>query len=274
MTQNQVNTAVKAFIKNFIDNPYLHRTEHSLHVALFEELFKESPQTFEFYDDKSNQTYKTNFVHKEFPGRRANTQPTTPQTKLVDRTQIDIVVLKENQPETPINDFRDGNLDVDFAFEMSLEAGIKHLCWDIFKFITGSNKSIEHKNYIIHLYHENRVQQYFNKDKIQGDTMWSGERLCESALNMKIEWCYYLIQLCINYSQNQDTDSYTKIMAIINHFVCKYKKDKIKIEKDEIDYEDYLPTESYIQAVLKNMKFVMVDANPDTKLRFDQLIHI
>jgi hypothetical protein len=228
MTQAQVNTAVNAFIQNFIDNPYLHRTEHSLHIALFEELFQQFPQTFEFYkDDKNNQIYNTNFVHKEFPGRKKDEKGN--QSELVDRTQIDIVVLKKQQAAS-IDNFLDGNLAVDFAFEMSLEAGIEHLCWDIFKFITGSNKSIGHKNYIIHLYHKKHA---FKDAKIDKYTMGNGGKLEVSDLTKELEWCYYLIRLCIKYSQKQDNDDYEEIIKIIKDFV--WKKNEIKWKKNKIE---------------------------------------
>jgi hypothetical protein len=244
MKQNQVNNAVQRFIKNFKANPYLHRTEHSLHIALFNELFNEScPTTFMLHEN-----YQTNYVHKEFPGRRINTQLTVPETKLGYETTIDIVVLEENQKKTSIKIFLDGDFDIDFAFELSLEYDIEHLCWDIFKFITGSNESYKHKNYIIHLYHRDHR---FDATKIQ-------------KKNQIIEWCYYLIQLCIKYSKNPNNDDYyTEIKTIIKRFVCKSKSNKIT----EANYDGYLPTDSSIQDVLKNMKFVLVSVNHNIDLR-------
>ncbi|HOR40965.1 MAG TPA: hypothetical protein PLK02_05060 [Paludibacteraceae bacterium] len=264
MTQNQVHTAVQAFVQNFISNSYLHRCEHSLHIALYNELFLQAPQQFVFC-----QKHQTNFVHKEFPGRKTTDAPILTGRQLVDRTSIDIVVLSKQQVNS-IKDFLAGNLDVDFAFELSLEYGIEHLCWDIFKFITGSNRSIDSKNYIIHLYHKERVQSYFDTEKINGNTMWNENGyIVENSLNNKVEWCYYLINLCIAYSQKTNNDDYDKIMAIIKHFVCKKYK---SITTD--NYDNYLPDTEFIKNILQNMKFIITDANPKKEKRFASLSNI
>lgn len=143
MTETQVNTAIKLFCDEFITNPYIHRCEHSLHISLYNYLIKEDLQSISLCEN-----FKTSFVHKEFPGRKTNEK----SENKVDRTPIDIVVLSEHQKQVSINDFLEGNLIIDFAFEVSLEYGIEHLCWDIFKFIIGSNKSEGNKNFIIHLW--------------------------------------------------------------------------------------------------------------------------
>lgn len=248
MRQEQVNIAIKTFCSKFIENPYLHRCEHSLHISLYNELITLCPKNFILNNDG---TFLTNYIHKEFPGRK---QTDTSTNDLVDRTQIDLVILAENQQTDSINDFLNGNFDIDYSFELALEYGIEHLCWDIFKFITGSNKSVNHNNYIIHLYNKIRSKKYFDKVKI--DIMLS-DNTTDIDLNNKFELCYYLIYLCINYSRNKEHKDYEEILAIVIGFVSKKNK----------KYNDkYLLEPKEVQIILQKMKFIFIDANPQTMI--------
>lgn len=248
MKREQINVAVKTFCEKFREHPYLHRCEHSLHVALYNELSKLYPEGFSFNNDK---TLQTNYVHKEFPGRKKG-HASQSNKKLVDRTQIDIAILAKDQQCVLINDFLDGNLDIDYAFELALNYGIEHLCWDIFKFITGSNTSLNHKNYIIHFYNRERNRKYFDKHKIG---LLLNDNKMELELNEKVEWCYYLIELCIKYATNKDQKDYDEIVKIVMKFVIK----------KNIKYDNrYLLDEKEVQKILQEMKFVFIDVNSQT----------
>lgn len=246
MMQEQVNTAIKAFYDEFNEKPYLHRCEHSLHISLYNKLIKKRPESFIFNNDKK---LLTNYVHKEFPGRRK-----TDKSSNLDRTQIDIAVLAENQHADSINDFLYGNFDIDYTFELALEYGIEHLSWDIFKFITGSNKSINHKNYIVHLYHKKHSTR--NIDKID-NAINLNDRTIENDLNKSFEKCYYLIKLCINYSEKEYHKDYEKILEIVI--------DNVNNKNKKYD-NTYLLETTDVQQILKKMKFIFFNANPQTKI--------
>jgi hypothetical protein len=258
MTQEQVNSAIKSFCNDFKENPYLHRCEHSLHISLYNKLMKVNCDKLSI---KTDENFITNYIHKEFPGRKKEKGKTS-SSNLVDRTQVDIAVLAENQQIDSLNDFLEGNLDIDYCFELSLEYGIEHLCWDIFKFITGSNKSIDHKNYIIHFYHKSRSRKYFEQSKVDNllNDNTKGDNLNE------IESCYYLVQLCINYAINKNQKIYEEILEIVINNVerknQKYSKENYK----------YLYGDKDAKLILQNMKFILIDGNPKTQLK--QLIKI
>ena len=241
MTQDLVKKAIQNFCTKFIENPYLHRCEHSLHISLYNELFK-------FYSNRlilnNNERFSTNYIHKEFPGRKTDTS----KNNLVDRTQIDIVVLAKNQETNSINDFLLGNFEIEFSFELALEYGIEHLCWDIFKYITGSNKSRENKNYIIHLYNKEHSKK--NLDNKEINTIDS------NILSDIFESCYYLISLGIIYSKNKDEETYKKILDLILPQV--YKKN---IKYNEKNY-NYLYEDENAKNVLQKMKFIFIAVSP------------
>lgn len=249
MRQEQVNNAIKNFCGNFIKNPYLHRCEHSLHVSLYNELIEQCSEKFIC---NNGEKYETNYIHKEFPGRK---KTDTSTNKLVDRTQIDIVILAKKQQTDSVKNFLEGNFDIDYSFELSLEYGIRHLCWDIFKFITGSNKSIDHKNYIIHLYHKKHSNKYFDENK---EMIMLNHNTIKTDLNKKFELCHYLIELCINYTKNKDDNDYEKILAIIMHFV--------KNKNKKYDDKYLLDSKEDMQEILQQMKFIFIDAYPQTKI--------
>ncbi len=82
----------------------------------------------------------------------------------------------------------------------------------------------------------------------------------KTDLNKGFEWCYYLIKLCINYSENPDpTDhkDYEKILTIVMDFVK---------EKNKKYNDTYLLEAKEVQKILKKMKFIFIDANPQTNI--------
>jgi hypothetical protein len=254
MRQEQIDIAIKAFCNEFKDNPYLHRCEHSLHISLYNKLIKQFSEKFILNNNNNNNNNKllTSYIHKEFPGRKKNHSSSH---KLLPRTQIDVVVLKENQETNSISDFLNGNFEIDYAFEISLEYEMKHLCWDIFKFITGSNKSKDSKNYIIHLYNKNRTKKYFDKKNI--DILLKNNTIKTDSIK-GVEGCYYLIKLCMNYSKNKDVKDYEKILAIVKDFVKK--------KNEKYADENLLDTKENMQKKLQQMKFIFFDANPNSQI--------
>lgn len=128
----KVERAITRLVDEFVEFPYLHRVEHSLHVRLAELVTaelggerRESLRTGEI----------TQLVHKEWPETVART------TADVDHSRglFDLVVLAPSQIEqASLDQFRSGRIDPPIAIEVGLNYGLAHLRQDIDKLLNSS----------------------------------------------------------------------------------------------------------------------------------------
>jgi hypothetical protein len=142
--KNAVENSINKFIDEFIQFPYLHRVEHSIHTQLFYVMMKNpylSQQVF-MGDGKT----KTSLVHKEWPW---------PLTNNAKRGTFDFAVLtpeylKKDCPN--IHKFCDGHFCPPIIIEIGLNYGYSHLIKDkdkISKYLKQGGSG-----YLIHLERE------------------------------------------------------------------------------------------------------------------------
>jgi hypothetical protein len=142
-----VENSIDQFILEFIESPYLHRVEHSVHCELFRILT--SRRIF-------SRTYQmgrwsTQPIHKEWP--ECLPRP----DKGNRRGNFDLAVLSPDQLKAcSFGDFREGRLRPCIAIEIGLDYPLRdHLCPDAAKL---KNSGVPH-SYLIHL-----VRQDFSDD--------------------------------------------------------------------------------------------------------------
>jgi hypothetical protein len=137
----EVDAAIDALILEFLDSPYLHRREHSLHVSLCA-LLKNRGSLGERFPIGANLDF-TQLVHKEWPETYARPE------KGNRRGNFDVVVLSPRLLATcpTIEDFREGRLAPPFVIELGLDYGIRHIARDARKLIN----SRPYRGYLVHL---------------------------------------------------------------------------------------------------------------------------
>jgi hypothetical protein len=125
-----VEQAVNTLVAEFVEHPYLHRVEHSLHVRLFE-LLAENP-LFSHSLEIGKTGWTTNPIHKEWPetyprpfkdGRRGN---------------FDLAILsKEQLANATVEQFRNGRIAAGVVIEIGLDYQLVHLKQDYEKLINS-----------------------------------------------------------------------------------------------------------------------------------------
>jgi len=139
---NLVEESIDHLVKEFLDFPYLHRVEHSIHAQLFHILIshKELAQRVVLGDGFA----ETQLIHKEWPesvARESNR-----------RGNFDLAVLSPQLIKAcpSISAFRSGHLDAPIVIEMGLDYDAEHLARDAQKLINSKPKH----GYLIHLVRE------------------------------------------------------------------------------------------------------------------------
>ncbi|MFG1928745.1 hypothetical protein [Cryptosporangium sp. NPDC048952] len=126
-----VDAAIDRLVREFLEHPYLHRVEHSLHTRLVA-LLTESPLFTErvMIGDSGHHTQP---VHKEWP-------ETTPRPQKDGRRgNFDLAILSPDQIRAAtLLDFRQGRITAGIAIEMGLDYGYKHLADDHAKLINSA----------------------------------------------------------------------------------------------------------------------------------------
>lgn len=140
-TKNLVEQSIDYFVKEFIDFPYLHRVEHSIHVQLYSIMMKhqELAQRVTLGDNLG----VTQLVHKEWPIF----------TKSGDlRGYFDLAILSPKLlKECPsLEAFRKGHLQAPIVIEIGLDYNARHLSNDAKKLINSKPT----QGYLIHLVRE------------------------------------------------------------------------------------------------------------------------
>ena len=142
-TKNLVEQSIDYFVKEFIDFPYLHRVEHSIHVQLYSIMMKhqELAQRVTLGDNLG----VTQLVHKEWP-------IFTKSGGL--RGYFDLAILSPKLlKECPsLKAFRKGHLQAPIVIEIGLDYNARHLSNDAKKLINSKPT----QGYLIHLVREFR----------------------------------------------------------------------------------------------------------------------
>lgn len=141
-----VETSIDQLILEFIEFPYTHRVEHSIHCELYRILKSHTI----FASSYPMGSYSGQLVHKEWPEyiRRPEKQG---------RGNFDLAILPPSQLENAtFDDFRQGRLRPFAAIEMGLDYKLNHLMQDSAKF---ENSGISN-SYLIHLVRESVTDNF------------------------------------------------------------------------------------------------------------------
>lgn len=132
-------SCIHELLEEFLECPYLHRVEHSLHVRFYE-LLHSRPHLDRQCQPQRGLVYQ--FIHKEWPEAKPRPE------KNNRRGNFDIAILSPGQFDscTP-HDFSQGLLAPPIAVEMGLNYDMKHLLGDADKMINSEIKF----GYLIHL---------------------------------------------------------------------------------------------------------------------------
>lgn len=119
--RSAVEFAITALIEEFIEHPYLHRVEHSVHARLFQLLAQQ---------DVLSRTavmatgHTTQLIHKEWPEPYPRDNQGIPGT----RGLFDLAILAPQQVEAAtLPQFRDGRIQPPLVIEVGLDYGLSHL---------------------------------------------------------------------------------------------------------------------------------------------------
>jgi hypothetical protein len=126
-----VDAAIDRLLSEFLDHPYLHRVEHSLHTRLVAFLTENPLFTEPVVIGSSG--HHTQPVHKEWP-------ETTPRPQKDGRRgNFDLAILSPDQVRAATQlDFRQGRIPAAIAIEMGLDYGYTHLADDHAKLINSA----------------------------------------------------------------------------------------------------------------------------------------
>lgn len=126
-----VEVAIDSLVLEFIDFPYLHRVEHSLHARLYGILA--AHPIFAHLLPIGDTGYSTQPVHKEWP------ETTAREAKAGRRGNFDLAILSRRQLESAtLDDFREGRIAAAIVIEMGLDYGFDHLNQDHDKLINSN----------------------------------------------------------------------------------------------------------------------------------------
>jgi hypothetical protein len=133
-----VEHALDQLVHEFLEFPYLHRVEHSLHAKFFSMLVSQLhfAQFYPLADGK----IQTHTVHKEWPETRAR--------EAQKRGNFDIAIVAPAQlAAASLQDFREGRIAAPIVIEMGLDYDAAHLAADEEKLV---NSAVPYP-YLVHL---------------------------------------------------------------------------------------------------------------------------
>lgn len=138
-----VEDAIEELVRQYIEHPYAHRVEHSLH-AEFYRILTGHPDLSRHHP-LGTTGYRTGLVHKEWPETVARPD------KAGRRGNFDLVVLAPTQLATvsSIDQFTRGEIAAPIVIELGLGYGETHLTGDVVKLTTSG---VQHP-YLVHFSH-------------------------------------------------------------------------------------------------------------------------
>lgn len=144
--QVAVEWAIDQLVDEFVESPYLHRCEHSLHCRLYE-LLMTRPELNEVIGFGR---WRTQSVHKEWPEYR-------PRPGKRGRGNFDLAILSPDSIQiATLDSFLNGRIRPSFAIELGLDYGLDHLTGDIAKFRNSAIRG----SYLVHFVREGFVDDH------------------------------------------------------------------------------------------------------------------
>jgi hypothetical protein len=138
----QVEQALDQLVHEFVEFPYLHRVEQSLHSRLFQMLSTQSH--FSRLFPLRNTAIYSQTIHREWPEAKLRPSKTR-------RGTFDLAIIAPDQLQrTDVDDFKDGRLAAPIAIEMGVDCDVTHLADDIDKLL---NSEIPYA-YLVHFLRE------------------------------------------------------------------------------------------------------------------------
>jgi hypothetical protein len=142
-----VERVLDQFVLQFIDFPYLHRVEHSIHCELYRLLSNERI----FANTCPMNRWVSQSIHKEWPEYKPRPD------KGNRRGNIDLCIIAPKKlVSCTYEQFRHGRIEPDIAIEIGLDYRIRHLKEDSRKLL---NSSIGH-GYLVHLVRQDVPDNY------------------------------------------------------------------------------------------------------------------
>jgi hypothetical protein len=164
-----VEKSITQLFEEFIQHPFTHRREHSLHVDLYHHLLAQQPLSKRYRIGAT--AFETRLVHKEWP----TTTKIALTGKAPTRQSYDIGILSPAALiDISTEDFARGTPPATIAIELGLDYGFHHLDGDLKKF---ERNDVQYA-YIVHL---SRVR---TKQSVEI------ERLIEAAESTKVKTAF------------------------------------------------------------------------------------
>jgi hypothetical protein len=139
--QAAVDGAITSLVEQFLDDPYLHRVEHSLHTLLH--LLMAEDRSLAGTATLAT-GHRTQLIHKEWP----ETVPRAGGSGAVKRGNFDFALVAPTQVAAAnLDQFRAGRLDAPIAIEVGLDYGLWHLEQDAKKLLNSGVRV----PYLLHL---------------------------------------------------------------------------------------------------------------------------
>ncbi len=136
-----VERTITTAVEQFIQDPYLHRVEHSLHAELYR-LLKQEPILAQPARLRTGEL--TQLVHKEWP----ETHPRQKEGAFGPRGLFDLAVLAPVQVQrASLEQFRSGRVAAPIVIEVGLDYGLRHLQQDQAKVLNSRVRA----PYLLHL---------------------------------------------------------------------------------------------------------------------------
>ena len=156
--KNILESSINNLMHDFIEQPYKHRCEHSLHCELYNMLMKYHALQGIF--QLKDTDFGTTLLHKEWP-------ETIPRPEKSNRRgNFDIAILNpKSVSRCNIKEFNGGRIKPDFVVEIGLNYGLEHLESDEKKLINSDCKG----GYLVHLWQPHKG---IKKDQLTALTRW------------------------------------------------------------------------------------------------------
>ena len=140
---------IDSLVDRFLEKPYIHRVEHSLHCELFKML-----SDLDFFNKyyKTADGYETKLIQKEWPETIAQDSRR--------RGNFDLVILSpEGIEKSSLKDFIKGKITPAFVIELSLNYQRDHLDKDLKKMLHSNCEN----GYIVHLDNGSHYKKSYDK---------------------------------------------------------------------------------------------------------------
>jgi hypothetical protein len=125
-----VEASITRLIDEFVDHPFIHRVEHSLHIR-FAQLLGEWEHLRGLYPIGAS-GFRTQLIHKEWPEARPRRREGTEDARR--RGNVDLAILTPAQlAQASLDQFIDGRISAPIVIELGLDYTDKHLTEDLGK---------------------------------------------------------------------------------------------------------------------------------------------